>query len=66
MVPPKVLNTLVEFYNNAAADGKTIENLFNSGSFQLASKVYFDDELYIKLIHNIVRKINEFTCQSSC
>ena len=34
-----------------------LENWFNSGSFQLASKNYFDEELYLNLIQEIVRKI---------
>ena len=56
---------LVEFYKNTAGGRKTIENWFNSGIFQLALKNYFDEELYSNLIQEIVRKIEEFTCQSS-
>ena len=56
---------LVEFYKNTADGRKTIENWFNSGSFQLTSKNYFDEEQYSNLIQKIVTKIEEFTFQSS-
>ena len=56
---------LVEFYKNTAGGRKTIENWFNSGSFQLTSKNYFDEEVCSNLIQKIVRKIEKFTCLSS-
>ena len=55
----------VEFYKNTIGGRKTIENWVDSGSFQLTTKNYFDEELYSNLIQKIVGKIEEFTCQSS-
>ena len=54
-----------ESYKNTAGVQKTVENCFYSVSFQLPSKNYFDEELYLNVIQENVRKIEEFTCQSS-
>ena len=56
---------LVKFCKNTAGGWKIVENWFNSGSFQLASKNYLDEKLYLNLTQEIVRKIEKFTCQSS-
>ena len=56
---------LVELYKNTAGVQKPVENCFYSVSFQFPSKNYFDEELYLNLIQEIVKKIEEFTCESS-
>ena len=43
---------MVKFYKDTAGGRKIAETWFYSGSFQSVSKIHFDEQVYLELIHN--------------